>query len=387
MEPPELLQSVETVVSLSPSRKEKRSMPQRPLGSPLLSLCLALSLASCASAPPAATSASPKAPKAVQPITINLMCYEGARAVRFDKVGIPEGERPVDVALTRGFTWVLFDSGRVLQLSRGGERLAAQMRFLPVKAEVGAIAVDPLDDSVWIVSNSSVGLYRITANGQMSTVKLQRKVEGAGGFSGLVVARDAIYAQPTCADTAVWRLDRSGKVLGTAFNAPAKTEDEAQVLLPGGPTQSGCYSVRLERDAQGRLLAWDRKNKTVSQVDDQGHWSPAESPLFSHFTEYGSDLSLKGVDIGERSEQWYFPGVGGNLFFWKGKPVFVGNFTIKERSRGNDTVLYLPGEDREILMTCNGFAVNRVAADGTGYAALTYRFLILGDFASAPDLP
>lgn len=63
------------------------------------------------------------------------------------------------------------------------------------------------------------------------------------------------------------------------------------------------------------------------------------------------------------------------------------NFTIKERSRGNDTVLYFPGEDREILMTCNGFAVRRVAADATGYTALTGRFVILGDLASAPDLP
>jgi hypothetical protein len=38
-------------------------------------------------------------------------------------------------------------------------------------------------------------------------------------------------------------------------------------------------------------------------------------------------------------------------------------------------------------MTCNGFPVRRVATDATGYAALTERFLILGDLASAPDLP
>ncbi|HEY2292872.1 MAG TPA: hypothetical protein VGM86_19390 [Thermoanaerobaculia bacterium] len=38
-------------------------------------------------------------------------------------------------------------------------------------------------------------------------------------------------------------------------------------------------------------------------------------------------------------------------------------------------------------MTCNGFAVRRVAADATGYAAVTFRFVILGDLASAPDLP
>ena len=64
--------------------------------------------------------------------------------------------RPVDIALNRGSVWVLFDSGRVLQLSRGGERLAVQMRFLPVKAEVGALTVDPLDDSVWAVTTDAI---------------------------------------------------------------------------------------------------------------------------------------------------------------------------------------------------------------------------------------
>jgi hypothetical protein len=305
-------------------------------------------------------------------------------------MGVPDGEQPVDVALTRGFTWVLFDSGRVLQLSRGSERLSVQMRFLPVKAEVGAIAVDPVDDSVWVVSHSSVNLYQITADGQMSTVKLQRKIEGEGGFSGLVVARDAIYAQPTCADTAVWRLDRSGRLLGTAFNAPpASAGDEAQVYQTGNRAQSPCSTVRLERDEQGRILAWDRLKRAAFQVDDQGNWAPVQSRIFAHFKEVGPDLGLKGVNVGEQSEQWYFPGVGGNLFFWKGRPVFVGNFTAKEKTRGADTVLYLPGEDaaREVIMTCNGFAVRRVAADATGYAAVTYRFLILGDMASAPELP
>jgi hypothetical protein len=363
-------------------------MLQRSLGFPLLATCLTFSLVSCASAPPAGAPAS-SAPKAAEMRSINLLCHEGARAVRFDKMGVPDGERPVDVALTRGFTWVLFDSGRVLQLSRGGERLAVQMRFLPVKAEIGAIAVDPVDDSVWVVSHSSVNLYQITADGQMSTVKLQRKIEGEGGFSGLVVARDAIYAQPTCADTAVWRLDRSGRLLGTAFNAPANAGNEDQVYQPGNEAQSTCSLVRLERDEQGHILAWDRVKKTVYQVNDQGNWAPAQSRVFAHFKEMGSDLGIKGVNVGEKSEQWYFPGVGGNLFFWKGRPVFVGNYTAKERARGNDTVLYLPGEDasREILMPCNGFAVRRVAADATGYSAVTDRFLILGEMASAPSLP
>jgi len=306
-------------------------------------------------------------------------------------VGVPADERPIDVAITHGATWVLFDSGRVLQFQRGGgDHLDLRVRLLPVKVEAGAIAVDPLDDAVWVVSQSSVDLYRIGTDGRLSTVKLQRKVEGAGGYSGLLVARDAIYAQPTCSGNAVWRLDRAGKVLGTAFEAPPKTADEeTQVYASANLTRDACYSVRLERDDQGRILAWDRRKRTTSEVDDQGRWNPSDSRLFSHFQETGHDTALVVLDAGQTSEQWYFQGVSGNLFYWKGRPVFVGNFTAKERSRGSDTILYLPEAEgaREILMTCNGFAVRRVAADGTGYAALTDRFLILGEVASAPDLP
>jgi hypothetical protein len=366
---------------------------QRFLRSPLVSMAFALSLApSCASAPPVAApapAAKTPSPKAPEIRTVNLLCHEGARAIRFDKAGVPSGERSIDVALNRRSIWVLFNSGRVLQLSRGGDRLDVQMHFLPSQAEAGAIAVDPLDDSVWVVSQASLDLYRFTPEGQMSSVKLKRKVVGAGGFSGLILTREAIYAQPTCADSAVWRLDRSGKILGTAFNAPPKTESEPEVMQFDGAGLAACYSVRLERDAQGRLLAWDRAKKATYQVDDAGNWTPSDSPLFTQLKAQGPGLNLKGVDVGERSEQWYFTGASGNLFYWKGQPVFLGNFTIKEKSRGNDTVLNLPGENgsREVIMTCNGFPVHRVATDATGYAALTGQFLVLGEMASAPDLP
>ena len=267
-------------------------MLQRFLRSPLVSMGLALSLASCASAPPAAgpapaakagspapaAKAGSPAPKAIETRTVNLLCHEGARVIHFDKTGVPSGERSIGVALNRGSIWVLFNSGRVLQLSRGGERLDVQMHFLPPQGEVGVIAVDPLDDSVWVVSQASLDLYRFSPEGQMSIVKLKRKVVGAGGFSGLILTHEAIYAQPTCADSAVWRLDRSGKLLGTAFTAPAKTAGDSQVRQFHQPGETACYSVRLERDAQGHILAWDRAKKATYQVDDAGNWTPSDSP-------------------------------------------------------------------------------------------------------------
>lgn len=366
-------------------------MPLRSVVRPLLSAALALSFVSCASAPPPASTASAPKEAAVEkaPPSVNLLCHDAARAVRFDKVGVPAGEWPVDVALSPQSVWVLFEGGRLVQLSRDGEKLEVQMRFLPGAGWI-KLDVDPLDGSVWAASQASLNLHRISPDGQVSVVKLQRKVEGAGGYSGLVVGRDAIYAQPTCSDSAVWRLDRSGKLLGTAFKVPEKPKEEMMVSIDGSQPGRACYALRLERGADGQILAWDRETRTTHLVDAEGNWSPSDSTLFANLKEWGdSSLPLKGVDVGESSEQWFFTGVTGGLFFWKGQPVFLGSYTSKEKSLGNDTVLYVPRENgpRELLMACNGFPVRDVATDATGYVALTEKFLILGEVAGAPDLP
>ncbi|MEA2604949.1 MAG: hypothetical protein QOF89_5941 [Acidobacteriota bacterium] len=77
------------------------------------------------------------------------------------------------------------------------------------------------------------------------------------------------------------------------------------------------------------------------------------------------------------------------LFFWKGKPAFLGSSANREKSAGIDTVLYLPGDagPREVLMSCQKSYVRALATDATGYAAITDSFLVLGDLATAPDLP
>jgi hypothetical protein len=348
-------------------------------------LLLAVFFASCASAPPAAPP-SAAAPKAEAPRTVELLCGEGARYLTFEKLGVPAQEYPTDVALTRGSVWVLFPQ-RLVQLSRGGAHVDVRMQVAPLEESWVKIDVDPVDDSVWIASANTLDLHRVTPDGHMSTVKLQRKVEGMGGYSGLVVARDALYAQPTCAEFAVWRLDRAGKLLGTALQAPKKTEGDGrpEMLRPGesGPK---CNPVRLERDADGRILAWDPVAGATWQVDDQGAWTPSDSRLFAAVGEPSPSLALKAVDVGEKTEQWYFANGVGSLFYWKGKPVFVRSQTMKERAKGNDTVLYVPG-DKELIMPCHGSSLWHVATDTAGYAAVTDRFLVLGDLAGAPDLP
>ena len=349
---------------------------------------LAVSFASCASAPPAAQPPKPAAAPAAESVrTVDLLCNEGARYISFDKLGVPGQETPVDVALTRGSIWVLFPQ-RLLQIGRGAEHVDVRMQISPPGEVWAKLAVDPVDQSVWVASQSRPVLFKVTPDGQtMSIVKLP-KVEGKGGFSGLQVARDAIYAQPTCADKAVWRLDRSGKVLATAFPAPLPAQNELEELRPGRPGLN-CFAMRLDQDAEGHLLAWNLKDRTTWQVDEQGVWTPSASHVFEHLPGEVSSLILKGVDVGEKSEHWYINTGVGKLFFWKGKPVFLGTWAHREKSVGADTVLVLPDETgiREVLMTCHKTYVREVAIDATGYAAITDRFLVFGEMAGAPDLP
>ena len=80
-------------------------------------LLLALSFVSCASAPPAAVPPKPVVPEAAKVQTIDLLCNEKARYVSFDKLSVPVGANPVDVALTRDSIWVLFPE-RLVQIGR-----------------------------------------------------------------------------------------------------------------------------------------------------------------------------------------------------------------------------------------------------------------------------
>jgi hypothetical protein len=363
-------------------------MPSRSVASSLISGLLVLALASCSSAPPPAS--APPAPAAVKekaPPSINLLCHEGARAVSFDKMGVPVEERAADVALTRGSAWVLFTQGRLVQLSRGGEKMSVQTRLLPGGKRWNRLAVDPVDDSLWAVSQDLFDLYRVSPQGQVSVIKLQRKIEGTGGFYNLVVGRDAIYAQPICADTAVWRIDRAGKVLGTAFEASEQTE--AVRTTEGADARRGCANVFLEKDAEGRILVWDEVQKATRQVDEQGNWTPSDSRLFTQLGESSPAVAIQGEMKEGRTDQWYFTDVVGDLFFWKGRPVFLKGWSSKERRSGDYTVLLLPGdgEAREVLMSCNGFPLRHATTDATGYAAISDGLLIFGEMAGAPDLP
>lgn len=307
---------------------------------------------------------------------VSLFCSPSARTVRFDAMGVPSDELPVSVALDSRYAYVLFTS-RLLRVPLEGSAVEPEMTIGRGQDLWIDMDLDPVDGSVWIATDKSL-LRRITPGWESQ--KLDTKIEG--GFDGIRVNRDAIYASPVCAKDAVWRLDRSGNVLGSAFPVgEIKIPDE-----PVHPMELRCSKVRLERDAQGGLVAWDYSRRKVWRVDGQGSWSETDPGFFQGVSIHPS--TAKGVDLGTETEQWYVAGRAHSLFYWKGRPAFLGN-SASGGTLGTATVLILPGKGspRDALDDCGGKMILSAATTAERYAAITGEELILGEMAGAPALP
>ena len=169
-------------------------------------IAVLLLLSSCATAPaPSQPGSAPAAPNKVE--RVSVICHGGASAAQFEDLGVPQGERPIAVALGPQHAYVLFGE-RLLRVSRLDGKIKAEMTLGKEGESWTAMDVDPADGSVWLASDKFV-MRKIAPNWASRAVKLQR-VEGDGGFDQLLVAEDALYASPICADDAVWRIDREG---------------------------------------------------------------------------------------------------------------------------------------------------------------------------------
>ncbi|MDP9120909.1 MAG: hypothetical protein M3O15_05985 [Acidobacteriota bacterium] len=343
-----------------------------------LVLLLASSCASGTASAPVSNSSRAKA-AADGPKKVSLLCNPSIAFVSFATLGVPQDETPIAVAVTDQADYVLFTPARLLRLDRGQGSVRTAMVIGQPGETWTAMDVDPTDGSLWIVDDHFV-LIHVLPGLRLVRLPIPRVV-GTGGFDALRVTADAIYATPICAADAVWRLDRSGKVISSTF--PVEPTTEVQ------PAGSGCSKVRLERDRDGRILAWDTGKGTVQQVDAQGVWTPAGPADSDLFTSLSTGTVVHGVDVGSRQEQWYLSSFH-NLFYWKGQPVWLGARTIKVGSpAAADTVLLLPRKPvpEALIESCKGHALLAVAASSTRYAALIRIGIVLGDFASAPDLP
>lgn len=183
----------------------------------------------------------------------------------------------------------------------------------------------------------------------------------------------------------MWRLDRAGHVLSRAFPAPPPEPPPADPRRLERREPWGLF-----RDADGRVLFADGAQRKVFAWGAEGAWVETVPRRSAEPEPSGEATAVKGVGVGSRGEMWYVDRGYGIPFTWKGRTLILGTHATGVRSSA--TVLLVPpatpgGEPRELYEPCGGAYISRVTSDATGYVALTDRGAIVGDFATAPDLP
>jgi hypothetical protein len=268
------------------------------------------------------------------------------RKILLSDLGAPEGSRPRDVALMPGTIWILFEPNVLVGLPRQARPEGSANAVTAIEGESETVyglpgdvwetlSVSPRDGTVWIASASAGKLWRKPPVGRVRPVRVPQLKEG--GFHDLLAGWDGIYVAPTaCGSASIWRLDASGKILGTAL-----------------PQTGSCPVVDLETDWGGRSWALLPESGAAFQLDAGGRWVPAQD-----FAAPGPWPERAGPFQG-----W---------FFWGTEPVGIGG--------EEETVLVRKSEPfRE---DCGaGNRLLRVRGDERGWVALTRDWLLLGEHA------
>lgn len=325
---------------------------------------LVLILAGCAPAPapspvpapePVQAPAPPPVPAGPPPLPQSrLVCEVPVRKIPLTDLGMPEGSRPRDVALTRGTIWILFEPNVLVGLPRQARPEGSANAVSAVEGESEilyglpgdvweTLSVSPRDGTIWIASASAGKLWRKPPVGRVRPVQVPQLKEG--GFRDLLAEWDGVYVVPTACDiggmASVWKVDAAGKVLGTG--------------LPVAAGAGSCPTVDLETDWSGRSWALLPESGEVFHLEG-GRWVP------------GKDLAAPGP-WPERA------GPFRGWFFWGTEPVGLGG-----NEETPETVLVRKSEPfRE---DCGaGNLLLRVVGDGRGWVALTRDWLLLGEHA------
>lgn len=198
------------------------------------------------------------------------------------------------------------------------------------------LAVSPRDGSLWIASSTAPLLWHMPALGRVRTVRVAGLQEG--GFRDIAVRWDGVYLAPAaCAAGGagrgrVWRVDPSGKLLGT-----------------GLPSDS-CPAVDLETDWSGRSWAYLPETGETFVAEWGDRWAAKAGP--------GPWPQRAGPFRGR--------------FFWGAEPVGMGGVEETVLVRGAEPFREDCGAGNRLL---------RVAGDSRGWAALTREWLLLGEHA------
>lgn len=340
-------------------------------------LLLALVLASCTLLPrpaenllppadpePAAIPPAPPEPAAppIPPIpTSQQICgVQVGHTIDLAELSLPDGSRPLGLALAPDTVWLLFEPALLVGVPRETEAPAPvaipefgaieEMADLipgPAGASWSALSVDPWDGSVWLVSETVPGLWRKRPGRRPEVVRLQgTPAVRQGGFRDVLAGRGSVWIAPACADSAVWRLAPSGKLLGTALDGTAGAAGD-------------CSAAVLERDWAGTAWALRPGSGELYRMGFDLGWQPAGADLASPAPAPAGSEPVRS---------W---------FFWGAEP-----FGLTSDGAGGEPLLVRHAASgvetfREECGTGN--ALVDVAGDERGWAVLTRQWLRLAD--------
>jgi hypothetical protein len=291
---------------------------------------------------------------------VSWLCSAAPLDIALQAVGVPAGSRPIDLALSAEKVSILLSPARIVTFARTDPK-AVDMIVGREDSPWRAIDRDPTDGSLWVASDETVSLLHISETGERSVVP-GPTVEGRGGFRQIRVTRAAIYAAPTAAQSGVWRLSRTGELLGQAFPR-TDAEDTANALHPS----RGVFW--MARDLDGNVVVFDVRTGRLQRAETDGTWAALPDRFPAHPPTSGR--SLRGQEVGTPSESWYFTDDVRGFFFAPGGPTLLGSGVAGVHSHG--TVLFRVREGRIETSTenCTRTSLQVVVSDSLGFAAIS----------------
>jgi hypothetical protein len=314
--------------------------------------------------------------------------------VSFTALGVEPYTQIIDMALSPDRAWLLVDLSHIVEVGRRAEGATFRTIAGSPDARWAALDVDPTDGSLWVVSMERLELIHLVPGAKSQVVKIPR-LEGEGGFRDVLVDEEGIYVVPTCAQAALWKVDRSGKVLEQAFRREGQepltlrkefTKQESQSTL------EGCVPVSLAHDQEGRVTVFDGLTRTFSR-QESGAWTPF---LTLPAPEDGDELARGGVKVtnpGTEGVIWTSmdtaTGNARGFFFLDGAPVFQPGIAPLKGDPMAFWLSYVRPSAEGLTRSyercvTDYFSPTLVASDRQGYVSAMGNNLVLGSFPAEP---
>jgi hypothetical protein len=300
-------------------------------------------------------------------------------------MGIPLYTSLLDMALTPERVWLLVDQHHIIEVGRNPDKPTFRTITGKEDATWDALDVDPVDGSLWIVSFLRLELIHLIPDGKSTIVRIPR-LEGQGGFREVMVDEEAVYVVPTCAEHALWKVARDGKLLGQAFHREGEevplTLREEFTSEEGQGSVVGCIPVSMARDLSGKVTVLDGLSRSFYR-QEAGEWKP--------FLEIPDpELPAGGVRVDNPgTEQAIWTLSAGHLpgFFFLGEePVFQPELDGERSKPGRLVLKYVRPAPEGITTAFEDCKVlswggrTQIVTDQHGFVSAIDNQLVLGTF-------